>query len=390
MQIPLRSICTGYLQRLANTRSTVDKFVYIDESGSPTLDKDHYVLSACFVSREHLDKILDRRNQVSKEYFSGSEIKSSSIGGNIQRRKKVAQALSGLDARFELLVIKKERLAEDGGFRFKKSMYKYCQRRLFQKIYRGFDNIGVVVDSFGDREFRTGFGKYIDEHYQPTLFSSKGLTFATPTEQPLLQLSDFVAGTVRRYFNRDDDPSAFSILKSIINNLEVWPRVVDDESVTSPDEELDTLVRNHCAHVAEEYLASNRDPVLSEAVEFLLYSSATDNAGFIFGDLILEHLQEMGLVGHERDKGWLRQSVIAPLRENGVLIAASREGYKIPENLDDLDHFVKFVSNKTIKYLDRVVMMRDSIYYGTKLQHDMLASSPELQKLLRPLEGDSG
>lgn len=368
----------------------MDKFVYIDESGSPILDKDYYVLSACFISHDSLDKTLDRRNQISREHFSGSEIKSSSIGGNFQRRKNVAQSLSGLDARFEVLVIKKERLAENGGFRFKKSMYKYCQRRLFQKIYRGFDNIGVIVDSFGDSEFRAGFEKYIDRHYQPTLFSSKSLTFATPTEQPLLQLSDFVAGTVRRYFNRDDDPSAFNILKSIINNLEIWPRAVDDESIISPDEELDTLVRNHCAHVAEEYLVSNKDPVLSEAVEFLLYSSAADNAGFIFGDLILEHLQQMGLVGHERDKGWLRQSVIAPLRENGVLIAASREGYKIPENLDDLDHFVKFVSNKTIRYLERVVMMRDSIYYGTKLRHDMLASSPELQKLLRPLAVNNG
>ena len=36
-------------------------------------------------------------------------------------------------------------------------MYKYCQRcqrRLFEKIYRGLSGIDVVIDTFGNEEFR--------------------------------------------------------------------------------------------------------------------------------------------------------------------------------------------------------------------------------------------
>ena len=101
--------------------------------------------------------------------------------------------------------------------------------------------------------------------------------------------------------------------------------------------------------------------------------------------MILHHLQSLGLVPTDKDKSWLQQSVIASLREQGVLIAASRDGYKIPETESDLKRFVEFVSGKTLTYLDRVAKMRDSIYYGTNLKYDMLSSSSELQSLLRPI-----
>lgn len=363
----------------------MDKIVYIDESGSPDFGEDHYVLAACFTTTDTHDSDLNLIENIREMYFSKAEMKSSKIGGNLIRRAKIAKTISQINSRFEVLVIKKNRLSENGGLRFKKSMYKFCQRRLFEKIYRGMSNIGIVMDSYGDTEFREGFYTYIEKHYQPTLFSSKSVSSSTPIIKPLLQASDFIAGTVRRFFNGDDDDSAYDILKQIINNLEVWPRSITDEAITAPDEKLDKLIRNHCTYAAEEFLVCNLEPMLSEVVQFLLYSEASDHEGFIYGDVILAHIQSLGLASSEKEKSWFRQSIIAPLREHGVLIAASRDGYKIPETQRDLEQFVGFVNNKTMRYLDRVVMMRDSIYYGTGFKYDMLSSSPDLQKLLRPL-----
>lgn len=364
------------------------KHVYIDESGSPTLGDGHYVLAATFVPAEIHGDVLDVIQRASNAHFSNAEIKSNKVGRDHTRRVQVARSLSTARVRVEILVIKKDRLAKDGGFRFKRSMYKYCQRRLFSKIYKGFDNVNVVVDSFGNNEFRDGFKAYIDRRFQPTLFSTKNVTFSTPLQDPILQLSDFAAGTVRRHFNGDDPPTAFAALRPLINNLEIWPRAFGDDSITSSDDELDAQIRSHCSHVAEEFLQSSDDPILSEAVNYLLYSEAMDHDGFIYGDHILDHLKDMVLIDNDRDKSWLRQAVIAQLRESGVLIAACREGYKIPESVDDLQHFVEFVSNKTIRYLERVVMMRDSIYYGTNMKYDMLEATPELRQLLRPLADD--
>ena len=363
----------------------MQKAVHIDESGSPILGTDHYVLAATFTVKSDAQLVESVLERVRKEHFSGAEIKSSRVGSNLKRRCQIASKLAECPARVEVLVIKKDRLDSNGGFRFRSPMYKYCQRRLFEKIYRGLSGIDVVIDTFGNEEFRNGFSQYIDKHYQPSLFSTKSVRFSRPEDEPILQLSDFVAGTVRRHFNEDDGPSAYANIKHIINNLEIWPRVAGDTQIVSPDNELDINIRNHCAHAAEEFLANNTDKVLSETVQFMLYGQATDHEGFVYGDLILSHLQEMELAGSERDKSWLRQHVIATLREKGVLIAASRDGYKIPENQRDLELFVEFVGHKTIRYLERVVMMRDSIYYGTDMKHDMLSSSPELQNMLRPL-----
>ncbi|MCD6430394.1 MAG: DUF3800 domain-containing protein [Deltaproteobacteria bacterium] len=367
----------------------MEKYVYIDESGSPDLKDEHYVLSAIFTPHDALEHDLVHMQKICDDRCSGGVLKSSKVKNKISRRTTIAQEFLGFHSVADVLVIKKSRLKDDGGFPFRGPMYKFCQRRLFSRIYRAMENVQVVIDSFGRDDFRKGFVKYIDRNFQPTFFSQKNILFAKPDEEILLQASDFVAGTVRRYFDKSDSDEAYNVLRPFINSLEIWPRSITDASITPEDEEIDLAIRNHCTYAAEEFLESNKDKVLAEVTEYLLYADAEDHEGFIFGDQLLRHLTDMELIDTDRDKSWLRQKVIAELRENGVLIAASRDGYKIPENQKDVAAFVEFVGNKTIKYLKRVMKMRNSIFYGTGMKYEMLEANSELMELMRPLNIDN-
>lgn len=359
--------------------------VYIDESGSTVLDETCYVICAVICNADDEAHDMTVVQYTRENHRQGAELKSSQTGSRFEQRINICTNLAQLKSRCVVLVIRKDRLAREGGFRFKPSTYKYCQRRLFEKVYQGMSQITVILDQFGSQEFMKSFAPYIDRNFKPTLFSSKKINYSTPTVSPMLQVADYVAGTVRRFVQNDDPPEAYKALEPILSVVESWPRLSLDPHIDLDASSLDHAIYQHCIHAAEEHLESQTDNVLREALEYLLYSVSDEEKGFIYGDRLLAHLKAERLVDESRDKGWLRQAVIAELRKHGVPLAASRDGYKIPTSRDDLAAFVEFVADKTIPYLERVNKMRNSIFLGTGLTYDMLEVEPRLYNLMKPL-----
>ncbi|MBN1142667.1 MAG: DUF3800 domain-containing protein [Deltaproteobacteria bacterium] len=133
------------------------KTVYIDESGDPTLNENCYVI--CAVISNPADEVHDLQVvvQTCKDMCGGSELKSSRTGSKLDQRTKICTRLSKLMSKCVVLIIRKDRLAKDGGFQFKPSSYKYCHRRLFEKIYREMNHVAVILDTFGTKEFMRSF-----------------------------------------------------------------------------------------------------------------------------------------------------------------------------------------------------------------------------------------
>jgi Protein of unknown function (DUF3800) len=361
------------------------KRIHIDESGDPVLNNDCYVICAVLNDVKDVKDDLALLSTIRDEHGIGVELKSSKIGRNLKRRIVICKSLTKLKGRFINMVIKKDRLKKDGGFRFKPSTYKYCQRRLFEKIYKGINQVTVVVDTHGSQDFMNSFKPYIEKHFQPNLFSKQDIVYSIPIESELLQVADFIGGTIRRYMEGDDDSSAYNIIKSSVGFISVWPRAKDDlyiDDDSSPD---DMSILRHCTYVAEEVLKNEMNPILTETLQHLLYSNSEDDNGFIYGDILLDNLKKENLIDLSKDKAWLRTSVIAKLRKKGVPIAASRNGYKIPSSVEDLAMFVNFVAQKTIPYLEKVNHMRENIYIGLAGKYDMLDHEPRLKDLMAPL-----
>jgi len=360
--------------------------VFIDESGTPVLNDECYAVCAIMCNDDNIDHDKGILESIIKKHGVGSELKSSAIGSKFQRRQGISGDLSALESKCVVLVIKKKHLNKKDGFSYKTSAYKYCQRRLFEKVYKSYNKVGVIVDSFGSAEFMDGFKDYIDKHFEPNIFNhERSVKYSNPKESIMLQVADFVAGTVRRYVQGDDDSKAFDLLSPILSIVEVWPRSGKDPRKDIESPELDLAIERHCTNAAMELIDEEENVVLRESLEFLLCSSADNGDSFIFGDKLLSYLISQGLVEKTKDKFWLQNSVIAPLRDKGAPIAASRDGYKIPRNQKDLKAFVDFVSQKTLPYLKKVNNMRNSLSIGLGNRYDMLQENEDLKNLMTSL-----
>lgn len=360
---------------------------FIDESGTPILsDGNYYVICAVTCMDDFLSRNLELLREIRNTHRVGIELKSTSIGGDIRRRVSICKALASLKIKCFVFALRKHEVDSESGLSFKTSGYKYCQRRLFEKLYRGSANISVVLDSFGSDDFMASFEPYIDRHFSPTLFNQKKqIRHSGPQGDPLLQIADFISGTVRRCLESHDSNDAFDELSEVILTLEVWPRSkkyrILDEDVSG----LDSKIEEHCTAVSLEFLDRCEDKLLRESVVFLLNSHTGDKDNFIYGDRLLEYLGKLGLIDAQKDKTWLQQKIIAPLRNEGVPIAASPSGYKIPRSQADLRDFITFVSHKTLPYLKKVNDMRVALSHSLGNAYDMLDEDEELKALMKSL-----
>lgn len=262
-------------------------------------------------------------------------------------------------------------------------MYKYCQRKLLGAIHKYMDRVTVTCDTYGNADFMQSFEKYLDKHFPVTIFSEKEFKYSNPQQCPMLQISDFIGGSIRRAMQGDDDSQIVNIISHKVMHLEEWPLTRKNKQETE-DDEIDRSIASHSFNKSIDLIEMENDPVLKECYSYLAFDRYGDGE-FIFGDAILRHLKEKDLIDQTRDRDWLMQKIIAPLRDKGGVIVSSRDGYKIPESREDVRKFAEFVQEKTDSYIDRYQKIRTSLFYGTETKYDMLDDSPLLKKYIKQI-----
>lgn len=72
---------------------------------------------------------------------------------------------------------------------------------------------------------------------------------------------------------------------------------------------------------------------------------------------------------------YFRTRIIAKLRDEGVIIASSSKGYKIPSKVDELYDFINHGTTIILPLLDRLKKCRDNIKIGTDGKLDLFDNS---------------
>jgi hypothetical protein len=103
-----------------------------------------------------------------------------------------------------------------------------------------------------------------------------------------------------------------------------------------------------------------------------------DTRGYISTRELLDRIQSAFLP--VRTERVFRQEIIGKLRDNGVIIASSSKGYKIPSKEADLYDYVNHDANILIPMLARLKKCRDMIKLGSTNKLDLL-DRPELQQI---------
>jgi Protein of unknown function (DUF3800) len=180
------------------------KNVFIDESGNPNLNYEiqnigrWYVLVSVIVDPSELDSLNEKIKHIVKVKCGGSEMKSSNISDNHKRRNILLRELARLNFNYYALIVDKALIRKVSGLKWKKSFYKYIGGLMYSKILKAFPQVSIIADEIGRSEFMTSFKRYIQENYQPTIFTEQSFVFKNSRVEPAIQLADMISGSLCR------------------------------------------------------------------------------------------------------------------------------------------------------------------------------------------------
>ena len=114
-------------------------------------------------------------------------MKSSSLGKNHQRRKRILAELLKVNFSIFSVVIDKSQLIEMKGLHFKPSFYKFTNNIVHKELKRAFREITIVADEIGGSEYMQSFAKYVKERQDiPNLLNDAAFRFENSKNDVLI------------------------------------------------------------------------------------------------------------------------------------------------------------------------------------------------------------
>lgn len=370
--------------------------VFVDESGDEHLNitsgaSKNYVLAAVLIRDEVLQAVVEAADSVRRRYFQTGKMKSSGVAGNTLRRERILGALSGLDFHVIAFCFAKARFKEESGLRFADTALKYTAKMLCRQLPKH-QSVRVIFDAKGRSKFRGGFKSYLERSFPPMdLFRKMEFDSADSRSLVPIQMADIYAGSIAR--RCESEGEEFLPLNKLLRSKATvweWPRNYDWGQVAdrSGSGEFDAIVRREAFSRAWSFIESsgNQDDDFSLKVSFLklLVDHETfDQGEFMHSDQISSRLKSE--LGEEIDRQALRNRLVGPLRDAGLLLASSPKGYRIPASVNDIQRYIDLSNSQIPPALSRIERTREVVRIATAGRLDIL-DGPELKNLKAAVE----
>jgi hypothetical protein len=371
---------------------------FADEFGNNSFDfstqSTHFIIGTVIINNDKLTELESSVEAIKKKFnFQKGELKSSSVSNNYGRRSNILREIVKLDLSFFAVVVDKRELFGKG-FEYKRVFYKYLNNLLYKELFRTFPNVSLTVDEHGGNDFMLDFKKYVIRSQPPNLFSGSDFEFGNSAESNMLQVADFFAGTLGYIYDehkKSEHSNEFlQILTPKISAINIFPQRFNfhEWQESNIDPQFDKVVAELSLTRINNYLETNSDKSGEEdRVTFLnlmlLLLRANSRNRYYTAKEILGHLNanRRDKIGNEE----FRSKIVGNLRDSGVLIASSRDGYKIPTNARDLQKFVNHGKRVILPMINRINEARKALKIASKNEIDIL-SSPEYSELVKLLE----
>ena len=142
-------------------------YAFTDESGAFGWDltnqnvSTHFVISAILVNEDDLDSLRSAVEEVKLKHFQTGEMKSSGVGKNHERRKRILADLQLLPFSVFSVVFDKRELIDSKGLHFKQSFYKFMNNIVHKELRHAFMKLTIVADEIGGSEYMKSFSNYV-------------------------------------------------------------------------------------------------------------------------------------------------------------------------------------------------------------------------------------
>lgn len=327
--------------------------VYIDESGStnievPDGESPFYVCVAILVREENICAVKAGIDNISQRLNSGAVIKSSKIGNNHKRRITFAEDFSKLDFQYFAVLVNKNLLKDYPGLQYKKSYYKYINKTLYNLLSKfSTSDIIITADGFGNMDFQESCKEYFQREIED-LFKRAKFTFAADENCRVIQLADFIAGSINKYYfellNSEEGKQLITLLKSKELYAETIPYgTTVSETAAGFDDQLNANVWSLLNRKALSFISNNAitvDPKVQMQVVTLkqLYAKRKyENDNYIFSDELIRILEQSNFAIKKQS---FTTTVIGGLRRAGVIISGTSDGYKLALSLEDIREYL--------------------------------------------------
>lgn len=338
---------------------------FVDETGDPHFSNggsDTFLICATIINEKDVPSMVENLTTLLKS-FNLPELKSKKIG-DLTKRRNILQQISTWNISVITIYVRKEDFDKTGTwFRYHGTFYKYIERLLISEVVRIFGNVNLTFDTFGFPDYRASFVKYMEnvtaKKGQMELFSPE-ITMSSPRQDCLIQLSDVVGGSIRKFYNNEFD-DAKEILSPIWKGQLIvgkpdWMNMVESP-VPSGNSVVDRDIMQVALDSVEQFLNENKrkenKAAACETLEFLkgtlLYENPTK---FCYRNEIKDWLIYRGYSDYNEEK--VSRELISLLREQGVMLVSSPDGIKIPSSMKDVKEHYMFILGQTIPSLKRL------------------------------------
>ncbi len=371
---------------------------FTDEFGNNSFKFDaqgsHFIVATVICNSdkiEELEKQVDIIRQ--KNNFQTGEIKSSGVAGNHKRRIKILDDISKLDISVYAVIVDKRKL-QGQGFSYKKSFYKYLNNLLYKELFRTFPQLDLFVDEHGGNDYMLEFKNYVYKNHQKNLFSGSQFEIQNSKQSNLIQIADFVAGTLG-YIYDETKKSEYSeefktILKPIVSDLNFFPKEYNfkEFSDSNTDDSFSPLIAEVCILRINNFIEKEigNDQQKIDQINFLklllLFQRVYYKSRYISTREIFKHLNQSR--ENKLSEEYFRSKIVGNLRDNGILISSSPKGYKIPTTEKDLYSFIKHGNRIILPMLNRINEMHKAILLASGNKLDLLENDEfkELKKII--------
>ncbi len=368
------------------------RYAFIDEFGSYGFDflkentSKYFILCAIIVKHSQIAILEGEIERIRKLYFSNSELKSSNIGSHDKRRLSIITEILRLDFKAVLLIADKEDFYKSALTNYKQVFYKYLHKLLYSNLYSVYPKLKIYADELGDEEFRNGFKLYVQNH-RPTynIFNEYDFDFVDSKNSNLVQLADIFVGSIARCLNYSDAPNYLEILKGKIQHIEYFPNrhtpnIQNREGAKKFDEKIYALACSLANEYIEKYIDSDDTDTRLRVgfLKLLLFEVQNgDPFRYVTSYSILATLNEY--VNFRVSRDHLYRKIVAPLRDDKIIIASSSQGYKIPVSTDDIYTYLNQTNTIVSPMMHRIELCRNLIKLKTDGELDILDTEPFLK-----------